>query len=63
MKKNIAALIVKTIIGIIILGCLIANLISLVDKLINGKVLELVIGSVICVGLVIAHNLLGEEEH
>ena len=63
MKKNIAALIVKTIIGIIILGCLIANLIILVDKLINGKVLELVIGSVICVGLVIAHNLLGEEEH
>ena len=61
MKKNIAALIVKTIIGIIILGCLIANLIILVDKLINGKVLELVIGSVICVGLVIAHNLLDRE--
>ena len=62
MKKNIAALIVKTIIGIIILSCLIANLIILVDKLINGKVLELVIGSVICVGLVIAHNLLDKEE-
>ena len=62
MKKNIAALIVKTIIGIIILGCLIANLIILVDKLINGKVLELVIGGVICVGLVIARNLLDKEE-
>ena len=61
MKKNIAALIVKTIIGIIILGCLIANLISLVNQLINGQILELIIGGVIGVGLAIAYNLLDRE--
>ena len=61
MKKNIAALIVKTIIGIIILSCLIVNLISLVNQLINGQILELVIGGVIGVGLAIAYNLLDKE--
>ena len=60
-KKNIAALIVKTIIGIIILSCLIANLISLVNQLINGQILELIIGGVIGVGLAIAYNLLDRE--
>ena len=62
MKKNIAALIVKTIIGIIILSCLIVNLINLVNKLINGQVVELVIGGVIGVGLAIAYSLLDKEE-
>ena len=61
MKKNIAALIVKTIIGIIILSCLIVNLISLVNQLINGQILELVIGGVIGVGLAIAYSLLDRE--
>ena len=61
MKKNIVALIVKTIIGIIILSCLIVNLISLVNQLINGQILELVIGGVIGVGLAIAYNLLDKE--
>ena len=61
-KKNIAALIVKTIIGIIILSCLIVNLISLVNQLINGQVVELVIGGVIGVGLAIAYSLLDKEE-
>ena len=61
MKKNIAALIVKTIIGISILSCLIANLISLVNQLINGQILELVIGGVIGVGLAIAYSLLDRE--
>ena len=62
MKKNIGMLIVKIIIDIIVLSWLIANLIILVNKLINGQVLELVIGGVICVGLVIAYNLLDKEE-
>ena len=62
MKKNIGMLIVKIIIEIIVLSGLIANLIILVSKLINGQVLELVIGGVICVGLVIAYNLLDKEE-
>ena len=61
MKKNIAALIVKTIIGIIILSCLIVNLINLVSRLINGQVVELIIGSVIGVGLAIAYTLLDQE--
>lgn len=61
MKKNIAALIVKTIIGIIILSCLIVNLINLVSQLINGQVVELIIGGVIGVGLAIAYTLLDKE--
>ena len=61
MKKNIAALIVKTIIGIIILSCLIVNLINLVNQLINGQVVELIIGGVIGVGLAIAYTLLDKE--
>ena len=62
MKKNIAALIVKVIIGIIILSCLIIHFISSANDLINnGQVLELVIGSIIGVGLVIAYNLLDKE--
>ena len=62
MKKNILELIVNIIIDIVVLGWLIANLIILVSMLTNGKVLELVIGGVICVGLVIARNLLDKEE-
>ena len=62
MKKNIGMLIFKIIIEIIVLSGLIANLIILVSKLINGQVLELVIGGVICVGLVIVYNLLDKEE-
>ena len=62
MKKNIGMLIVKIIIEILVLSWLIANFIILVNKLINGQVLELVIGSVIGVGLVIAYNLLDKEE-
>ena len=62
MKKNIGMLIVKIIIDIIVLSWLIANLIILVNMLTNGKVLELVIGGVICVGLVIVRNLLDKEE-
>ena len=61
MKKNIVALIVKTIIGIIILSCLIVNLINLVSQLINGQVVELIIGGVIGVGLAIAYTLLDKE--
>ena len=61
MKKNVVALIVKTIIGIIILSCLIVNLINLVSQLINGQVVELIIGGVIGVGLAIAYNLLDKE--
>ena len=62
MKKNIAALIVKVIIGIIILSCLIIHFIGSANDLINnGQVVELVIGSVIGVGLVIAYNLLDKE--
>ena len=62
MKKNIAALIVKTIIGIVILSCLIASLIvNLVNQLINGQILEVAIGGVIGVGLAIAYNLLDKE--
>ena len=63
MEKNIAELIVKIIIDVIVLGWLIAIPIILVDMLIDGKVLELVIGSVICVGVVVARNLLCKEEH
>ena len=62
MKKNIVMLIVKIIIEILVLSWLIANFIILVNKLINGQVLELVIGGVICVGLVIVYNLLDKEE-
>ena len=63
MKKNIAALIVKVIIGIIILSCLIIHFIGSANDLINnGQVVELVIGSVIGVGLVIVYNLLDKEE-
>ena len=62
MKKNIGMLIVKIIIEILVLSWLIANFIILVSKLINGQVLELVIGGVICVGLVIAYNFLDKEE-
>ena len=62
MKKNIIALIIKIIIGIIILSCLIIHFIGSANDLINnGQVVELVIGSVIGVGLVIAYNLLDKE--
>lgn len=62
MKKNIVALIVKTIIGIIILSCLIIHFINSANNLINNsQVLELVIGGVIGVGLAIAYNLLDKE--
>ena len=62
MKKNIIALIIKIIISIIILSCLIIHFIGSANDLINnGQVVELVIGSVIGVGLVIAYNLLDKE--
>ena len=62
MKKNIIALIIKIITGIIILSCLIIHFIGSANDLINnGQVVELVIGSVIGVGLVIAYNLLDKE--
>ena len=64
MKKNIVMLIVKLIIGVIILSVLIIHFINSANDLINnGQVVELVIGSVIGVGLVIAYNLLDKEEH
>ena len=64
MKKNIVALIIKIIIGIIILSCLIAHFINSANDLVNNnQVVELVIGSIIGVGLAIAYNLLGKEEH
>ena len=63
MKKNIVMLIVKLIIGAIILSVLIIHFINSANDLINnGQVVELVIGSVIGVGLVIAYNLLDKEE-
>ena len=56
-------LIVKLIIGVIILSVLIIHFINSANDLINnGQVVELVIGSVIGVGLVIAYNLLDKEE-
>ena len=62
MKKNIIALIIKIIISIIILSCLIIHFIGSANDLINnGQVVELVMGSVIGVGLVIAYNLLDKE--
>lgn len=62
MKKTIAMLIVKIIIGVIILSCLIINFINSANDLVNnGQVVELVIGSVIGVGLVITYNLLNKE--
>ena len=63
MKKNIVMLIVKLIIGVIILSVLIIHFINSANDLINnGQVVELVIGSGIGVGLVIAYNLLDKEE-
>ena len=63
MKKNIVMLIVKLIIGVIILSVLIIHFINSANDLINnGQVVELVIGSVIGVGLVIAYNFLDKEE-
>ena len=63
MKKNIVMLIVKLIIGVIILSVLIIHFINSANDLINnGQVVELVIGSVIGVGLVITYNLLDKEE-
>ena len=63
MKKNIVMLIVKLIIGVIILSVLIIHFINSANDLINnGQAVELVIGSVIGVGLVIAYNLLDKEE-
>ena len=63
MKKNIVMLIVKLIIGVIILSVLIIHFINSANDLINnGQVVELVIGSVIGVGLVVAYNLLDKEE-
>ena len=63
MKKNIVMLIVKLIIGVIILSVLIIHFINSANDLINnGQVVELVIGSAIGVGLVIAYNFLDKEE-
>ena len=63
MIYNILMLIVKLIIGVIILSVLIIHFINSANDLINnGQVVELVIGSVIGVGLVIAYNLLDKEE-
>lgn len=62
MKKTIAMLIVKIIIGVIILSCLIINFINSANDLVNnGQVVELVIGSAIGIGLVITYNLLNKE--
>ena len=62
--KNIAALIAKIILGVIILSCLIISFINSANDLINnGQVTVLVIGCVIGVGFAIAYNLLGKEEH
>ena len=64
MKKNIAALIAKIIIGVIILSCLIISFINSANDLINnGQAAVLVIGCVIGVGFAIAYNLLDKEEH
>ena len=62
MKKTIAMLIVKIIIGVIILSCLIINFIKTANDLVNnGQVVELVIGTVIGVGLVITYHLLNKK--
>lgn len=62
MKKTIAMLTVTIIISIIILSCLIINFIKSANDLVNnGQVVELVIGSVIGVGLVITYNLLNKK--
>ena len=64
MKKNIVALIVKIILGVIILSCLIIKFIDSANDLINnGQVVLLVIGCVIGVGFAIAYNLLDKEDH
>ena len=64
MKKNIAALIAKIIIGVIILSCLIISFINSANDLINnGQAAVLSIGCVIGVGFAIAYNLLDKEEH
>ena len=64
MKKNIAALIVKIIVCVIILSCVIISFINSANNLINNdQVVLLVIGCVIGVGSAIAYNLLGKEEH
>lgn len=63
MKKNIAALIVKIIVCVIILSCVIISFINSANNLINnGQVVELVISCVIGVGFAIAYNLLDKEE-
>lgn len=62
MKKTIAMLTVTIIIGIILLSCLIINFIKTANDLVNnGQVVELVIGTVIGVGLVITYHLLNKE--
>lgn len=62
MKKTIAMLTVTIIIGIIILSCLIINFIKTANDLVNnGQVVELVIGTVIGVGLVITYHLLNKK--
>ena len=64
MKKNIAALIAKIVIGVIILSCLIISFINSANDLINnGQAAVLVIGCVIGAGFTIAYNLLDKEEH
>ena len=64
MKKNIVALIVKIILGVIILSCLIIKFIDSANDLINnGQVVLLVSGCVIGVGFAIAYNLLDKEDH
>ena len=62
MKKTIAMLTVTIIIGIIILSCLIINFIKTANDLVNnGQVVELVIDTVIGVGLVITYKLLNKK--
>jgi len=62
MKKTIAMLTVTIIIGIILLSCLIINFIKTANDLVNnGQVVELVIGTVVGVGLVIAYKLLNKK--
>lgn len=62
MKKTIAMLTVTIIIGIILLSCLIINFIKTANDLVNnGQVVELVIGTVIGVGLVITYHLLNKK--
>lgn len=64
MKKNIAALIAKIIVGVIILTCFIIRFINSANDLINNdQAWLLVIGCVIGVGSAIAYNLLDKEEH